>query len=334
MPVYGDAPWLEESLESIAQQIFKDFELILILDRPNDSTEKKIEKFLSRVVVRNQIIYSKTPGISAALNLGILNAKGELLARLDSDDTMRPDRLKIQAQEFYVDEDLQLLGSQIEFLNENSKVLGKSQYPCGDVDLRQSLSFRNPFAHPSVMFRKSTIKKLGGYNPKFNGAEDYDLWHRLALQGTIRNHPETLTSYRRSEHQTTFKNKTKQLNLDTLVRIQRVLGGNEKIQSLNENVGRVSLGDLSWQELELLRANSLEDVKQSFPKEFSRIQAAHFLNKAMYERKNQKALSPLLPIAYLCWAAGYSPQLTKFAVCQLLASKVENNKVHSSESKR
>jgi glycosyltransferase involved in cell wall biosynthesis len=154
-----------------------------------------------------KVFVSKLPGISHALNLGIRESSGELIARIDADDLMRKDRLTLQNAFLEKHPEVVCVGSQVAKINVNEMVIGISCYPERNKQITKTLLFRNCIAHPSVMYRRSAILKVGGYRPEFDGVEDYDLWLRLSVTGQIRNLKTRLTSYRVWENQVTRKKK-------------------------------------------------------------------------------------------------------------------------------
>jgi glycosyltransferase involved in cell wall biosynthesis len=175
-----------------------------------------IEKFQA-IDQRIRIVHSTTPGISAALNLGITEANTNLIARLDCDDVMEPERLEIQ-ESVLRDERIVCVGSQIRIMDHSGRTVRYTHYPTKYAAIRSSLRIRNVVAHPSVMSRKSSIGLAGGYRSEFNGAEDYDLWIRLSRIGRIVNIALPLTNYRIHENQVSSRNKEIQTHLDANVR--------------------------------------------------------------------------------------------------------------------
>lgn len=202
IPVHGDAPHLVSTIQSIQKQNFKEFEALIILDRAS----KEIEKYARDLTLNSEnfkVLVSKLPGISHALNLGIKESSGELIARIDADDLMRKNRLKLQKAFLESHPDVVCVGSQVTKIDVDGVVIGKSSYPVSTKQITTTLLFRNCLAHPSVMYRRPSILEAGGYRPEFDGVEDYDLWLRLSRTGQIRNMNTELTSYRVWEKQVT-----------------------------------------------------------------------------------------------------------------------------------
>jgi glycosyltransferase involved in cell wall biosynthesis len=216
MPVHGEARYLDEAIYSVLAQTKKELELLIVFDRPELKVIQIVEKF-QNMDKRIRSVYSTTPGISAALNLGLTECKTELVARLDCDDMM--DSKRIEKQELlFLNENVVCVGSQLRIMNEDGRTVRFTHYPINSFGLKSSLRIRNVVAHPSVMFRKKAVDFAGGYRSEFNGAEDYDLWIRLSRIGDLVNIPEPLTNYRIHENQTSGRNKDIQVKLDANVR--------------------------------------------------------------------------------------------------------------------
>ena len=207
MPVHGDAPFLEEAVLSIVRQEHEDWELLMVLDRPDSNLEAKAED-LSNSDARIRSVISPGMGIVDALNFGVLNANGDLIARLDSDDLMEPSRLKKQASVFSEDNSIGCVGTQMLLIDQSGRELGKTAYPCDSTEIGRTLEYQNCVGHPSVMFRKNSVISVGGYRKTLSGVEDYDLWVRMSKKSKIINLRQCLTRYRTSpgQYSKTFGN--------------------------------------------------------------------------------------------------------------------------------
>jgi glycosyltransferase involved in cell wall biosynthesis len=206
IPVHGDAPHLVSTIKSIEMQSFKEIEIVIILDRAS----KEIELYARNLAINSEnvkVLVSKLPGISHALNIGIGESSGEFIARIDADDLMRKDRLALQKEFLEKHQEVVCVGSQVTKINVDGKQIGRSSYPASNKQITHTLLFRNCIAHPSVMYRRSSILEVSGYRSDFDGVEDYDLWLRLSMNGQIRNMQAPLTSYRVWEDQVTAKKK-------------------------------------------------------------------------------------------------------------------------------
>lgn len=178
MSVYNGDQFLKESIDSILNQTFTDFEFIIINDGSNDDTSNILNSYNDK---RIKIFNQKNSGLTKSLNRGLQYCSTELIARMDSDDISHPERLQIQFEKFK-DKELVLLGSRTNFLTLDSSK--ESKYYT-DQELRNKLKTSNPFSHSSVMFRKSNFLRIGGYNENFKLGQDFDAWRRLSEIGKI-----------------------------------------------------------------------------------------------------------------------------------------------------
>lgn len=175
MPVYNGDKYLEEAIESILNQTFKNFEFIIINDGSKDGSLEIIQKYASldeRIIV----VSRENKGLIATLNEGIDIAKGKYLARMDQDDISLAERFEEQINFMEKNLEIGVCGSWIEVFGEDRKTsIWKITY--NDLDLRVRLLFSVPFAHPSVMMRKQLINKCGlRYKEQYKNAEDYKFW--------------------------------------------------------------------------------------------------------------------------------------------------------------
>lgn len=200
MPVHGTAPYLQSAIDSVASQEFEDWEFLIVLDRPSQALLKNAQKFIAGDS-RMKLLISVGAGIVDALNFGVANAQGEFIARIDSDDMMRPERLGEQLREIVHTEIQVCVGSQMTFIDSTGAVVGHTNYPTTDKEIKSHLNYQNCIGHPSVLFRKSSFIEVGGYRKSLTGVEDYDLWLRLGRNGSMRNLDFPYTSYRISDQQ-------------------------------------------------------------------------------------------------------------------------------------
>lgn len=200
MPVYNTkAEYLREAIDSILTQTYKNFEFIIIDDGSKNPEVK--ETIYSYKDERIKYFYKKNTGVADSLNYGIEKAAGKYIARMDSDDISKLERLEKQVYFLETHPEISLVGSWIEYFPEK-KYWRTQQFP-GLLDF----FYKNQIAHPSVMFRKADFEKYNlKYNPKF-AAEDYELWTRVAALLRICNIQEPLLKYRLAETQVTHSNK-------------------------------------------------------------------------------------------------------------------------------
>ena len=187
LPVYNAANWLRDCLNSISQQTFHDFEIIAVNDGSTDDSLSilyKFQQFDKRIQVHT---FTENQGIVAALNTAFDKAEGEFIARMDADDIMPADRLKLQTQYLLEHTQAGVVSGRVEYLGDSEANLGyyryvqwlNSIYSAYEIRLRRFIE--SPVAHPSVMMRRNILPKT--VYRKGNFPEDYDLWLRLLESG-------------------------------------------------------------------------------------------------------------------------------------------------------
>ena len=202
LPIHGNPIFLRETIKSIEKQIDCLFEIVVILDR----AEQWVVDYFAQLRIQDihiSVLDSPKGGIADAINLGIQSARSQMIARIDSDDTMEPDRLISQLNFLLENPDISVVGTQVNFIDSQNHRIKKSRYPISQKSICAILPIRNCIAHPSVMFRKQLFSFGFHYNPEFNGVEDYELWLRVSQEFKIANLPKALTNYRVWEGQVT-----------------------------------------------------------------------------------------------------------------------------------
>lgn len=196
MSVYNSEKWIDLSINSILNQSFHDFELIIIDDCSTDNTLNVLYKIKDRRVkiYRNE----KNKGLTTNLNFGIINSLGEYIARMDADDIANLSRIESQVK--YLDKNLHIdvLGSRINVFGD---AIYSVNYPLNHNDIVSALCFYNPIAHPSVMIRRKSLKPTDFYDESIKKAQDYELWCRLSANLKFANHRRKLLNYRTHERQ-------------------------------------------------------------------------------------------------------------------------------------
>ena len=169
--------WISECINSIINQSFPDFELIIINDNPSrDEIDSLIDKFID-----DRIVYyknHKNMGLALSMNKAASLAKGIYFARMDADDICEPDRILLEYN--ILNTNLyDFVFSNFSFINENSELIKKNnnEYFTPN-EVTKIINLRQIINHSTVMFRKDLFEKVGGYR-NFICAQDYDLWLRL-----------------------------------------------------------------------------------------------------------------------------------------------------------
>lgn len=236
MAVHNAARFLKEAIDSVFDQTFQDFEFLVVDDGSTDTTDAILASYADpRLRVMR---LAENGGLAAALNAGIRESRGGLIARMDGDDVCEPRRLERQVVFLRERPDVLLLGTGFVRTDVDGRIFERVQYPTDNAALQERLLDGNQFCHPSVMFRTNVVRRLGGYRALAGGAaQDYDLWLRIAEQGEIANLPEMLVRYRMHESQTSVSKLVKQrqaAHLYLTLALQRRAAGTENIDAAQE----------------------------------------------------------------------------------------------------
>lgn len=142
---------------------------------------------------------AENKGLGNALNKGIEVCRNELIARMDADDISKRERCKKQLERFRCNSSLDILGTQIEeFVGDISNVVSRRTVPCNNEEIIKFARRRSPFNHPTVMYKKSSVQRVGGYKV-YGRKEDLDLFVRMVNAGVVaENLEESLLFYRTS----------------------------------------------------------------------------------------------------------------------------------------
>ncbi len=194
MLTYNRANFIREAVESVVNQTYKNWELIIIDDGSNDDTSKIIADLQDE---RIKYIHHKN-------NLGLITRRIESLkyikgcytAILDSDDIwISPNKIAEQVEYMEKNPNCCLIGTFIKIIDETTTDIGGNYFEKEDADIRKQMLIRNQFAHSSVLIRTSVLTTTSGYRDTIL-AEDYELFLQLGLSGTFANLPKYYTAYR------------------------------------------------------------------------------------------------------------------------------------------
>ncbi len=197
MPAYNNSQFIGQAISSVQKQLFESWELLVINDGSVDDTQSIIED-IAKTDPRIKIYYHKhNQGLVSTLNHGLAEAKGSLVARLDSDDYWT-DPTKLEKQVAFLNDHpgYVLVGTSGQAVSEQGQFLFDLSFPERDEDIRKVLLRRNCFIHSSVMFRTEIVKKLGSYMGTEGYVEDYELWLRLGTHYNFFVLPGNMVSYR------------------------------------------------------------------------------------------------------------------------------------------
>lgn len=178
MPVYNGGKYLRSAVISILAQSFDDFEFLIVDDGSTDDSAALVESFNDQ---RIRLIQAPHGGLVSALNLGLSQAHGLYIARMDADDIARSDRLTVQVSYLDTHSETGLVASNIRVIDADGKIVGVQREKWTDMAyLRDGLLYRRrmkPVVHPTVMMRREVAISIDGYR-HFDSAEDRDFWLR------------------------------------------------------------------------------------------------------------------------------------------------------------
>ncbi len=207
MPVFNAAKFLDQSIQSILNQTFSDFEFIIIDDASTDNSWKIIKSYAKKdsriIAIKNHI----NLGVSLTSNIAISKAKGKFLARMDADDISFTDRLEKQIQFLTKNKKVVAVGGQCVVIDEFNNVIGDKNFPTQPKKLKEMIFWAIPMQQPSIMINLGKLpKNFVWYTPNQSSAEEVNLMFRFMLYGQISNLEYNLLFYRHLNGSLSHKN--------------------------------------------------------------------------------------------------------------------------------
>ena len=223
MTVYkNDNPlYFEKSIMSMINQTKKVDEIVIVKDGPitNELQEviDTIDNKFPNVII--QVNLEKNLGLGLALNEGLKVCKNDIVARMDADDISLNNRCELQLNEFILDPNLDIIGCSVdEFIKNEENVVATRKVPITHEEIYKFAKQRDPFNHPTVMYKKSKVLEVDGYRD-FRKNQDTDLWIRMLINGCkTKNIEESLLLFRFEED--TYKRRKNWLNTKLLIQIR------------------------------------------------------------------------------------------------------------------
>lgn len=263
MPVYNGSKYLKESIDSILNQYFSDFELIIINDGSTDNSLEIIQGYKD---TRINIIQNEHNFIGS-LNKGLAACRGKYIVRMDADDIMMPGRLEKQVEIMENNPQIAVCSSWAECFGRSSGVIGKFE---GEIRNPSLLLLDSNFIiHPTVMMRSDFLKNNKLRYKEYPHAEDYKLWTDIAKRnGLFYVINDCLIKYRQSDTQISYINYQKQKDTARIIRLEVL----HEVLKSSELLNIKELRKLFWQLLSINEKGLLapEDIFQLFFKIFSR----------------------------------------------------------------
>ena len=199
MATYNRANLAGRAIQSVIDQNFSDWELIVVNDASSDNTKDVLEEWEKKdkriKVVNNEKNVWQSEGVAGNLRRGIALSSGKYIARIDDDDYWTDkNKLKKQIDFLKNHKDYVLCGTGVIVEDEYGKEIFRYLKREQDNEIREKALFANPFTHSTVLFLKTAYDKAGGYG-NLKLAEDWDLWLKLGRIGKFYNLPEYSIRY-------------------------------------------------------------------------------------------------------------------------------------------
>lgn len=212
LPVFNGEEYIKQTIASILNQSYSNFELIIINDCSIDQTENIVQSFDDDRI--RYYKHAENLRLIATLNEGLELSRGKYIARIDADDIAHCERLKKQVEFLEQNQEYVLVGTNVGLIKHNLITDEVIKYYAENNDLRFAMCFYCPFIHPSIMMRNSVIQSNNlKFSNEFLHAEDYDFWTRLSKYGMIANLDCVLTYYRIHENQISARFKNHQIEM-------------------------------------------------------------------------------------------------------------------------
>jgi len=193
LPTYNGEKYITESIDSVINQSFKDWELLIGFNGTTDRTKEIVNSYSDNRI--KTFDYGFDKGKSKTLNKLLKESKYEWVALQDDDDVWVSDKLEKQIKFF---EEFDVIGTFINYINENGDFTGSPVLSINHNDIvNLSLSGNNQIANTTSMFKKLDALEIGGWKEGIDGIEDYDFWMRLMrINKKFYNIPEKLVLHR------------------------------------------------------------------------------------------------------------------------------------------
>ncbi len=199
MPVYNAEPYLSEAIQSMLNQTYADFELIILDDCSTDRSAEVVQTFSDARIVyhRNEV----NSGLANNLNTGLKLATGKYIARMDGDDISLPHRLQTQVDFLESHPDIDLCSCAMQMFGADNQLWIRDRDP---EQVKITMMFYSAVLHASSVFRRDVFEKNNlYYKQETFPAEDYDLWARAAFFCRMVNLPDVMYLYRMHRTQVT-----------------------------------------------------------------------------------------------------------------------------------
>jgi glycosyltransferase involved in cell wall biosynthesis len=236
---YNSLKYLPETLDSVLQQTFTDFEVLLVDDGSTDST---VQWASGIVDPRVRLITQENQGVSVARNTGITNACGEYIAFLDGDDIWEPTKLEKQVSYLQANQDVSLVHTWLALINEEGNFIGRFLNSHAEGNIWEHIIQKNTVVCSSVMVRRCCFEKVGGFDSHLRVAEDWDMWIRIAKCYRFGLLKEPLIRYRQLSNSKSKKYPSRLQDFQRIIEKAFQTAPVELLYLKNRSYGQVNLG--------------------------------------------------------------------------------------------
>lgn len=215
IPVHNAEEYVREALDSCINQTYTNLEIVVVDDKSEDGTLNILREYEQRDSRVKVLAVEKQNGLGNVINIGIRESNGKYIARMDADDIMCPERIEKQARYLESNPNCVAVGGQIDIIDEQGNVVGHREYAIKDEDIKRNRFLFQPFAHPAVTLRRSTLEDIGLYPENMWKVEDVKLFLILSTKGEFHNLEDTVLKYRvtfRTESQSKMVDHFKKTN--------------------------------------------------------------------------------------------------------------------------
>ena len=188
---YNYANYIKQAIDSVINQNFQDFELIIIDDGSTDNSKDIIEQYINNSKVK--IIYQKNKGLNATNNKALSLSKGKYIVRLDADDFLNENALLLMVKELESNEEIGLVFSDYYLVDKLGTIITEEKRH----DFKKVSLFDQPAHGACTMIRKSVLKEVGGYSKEFSRQDGYELWIKISKYKKVSNINLPLFNYRK-----------------------------------------------------------------------------------------------------------------------------------------
>ncbi len=202
-PLYNGSKFITETINSVINQAYTDWEMIVINDCSPDNSEEIVKQFQKDYPQITLMKNSQNLWIVGSRNFWLQSAKGKYICFLDQDDVIEPTKLEKQILFLEQNPEYWMVWSAVVLINQNWDEINKIITKTTDIEIRNHIILSNQFACWAVMFRKDLLDTVWLLKKEYDKSDDYDLWLKIGKISKFYNLPDFLFKYRIHENNTT-----------------------------------------------------------------------------------------------------------------------------------